>query len=72
MVTELLNEYEWSVLEHQRYSPDLAPCVYGLFLKMKEHLHGHRFKSEEDMNFAMKEAIRRLDKDSYVSAFDSW
>ncbi|GFN80940.1 histone-lysine N-methyltransferase SETMAR [Plakobranchus ocellatus] len=36
MVTELLDKYEWSVIEHLRYSPDLAPCDVWLFLKIKE------------------------------------
>ncbi|GFN81438.1 histone-lysine N-methyltransferase SETMAR-like protein [Plakobranchus ocellatus] len=70
--TELLDVYEWSVLEHPRYSPELALFDFWLFPKMKEHHRGHRFESEDGILFATKEAIRRLDKDSYITAFDSW
>ncbi|GFO23840.1 mariner transposase [Plakobranchus ocellatus] len=38
MVIELLDEYEWSVLERPRYSPDIAPCDFWLFPKMKKIL----------------------------------
>ncbi|GFO27986.1 histone-lysine N-methyltransferase SETMAR [Plakobranchus ocellatus] len=31
MVTELLDEYEWSVSEHPSFPPDLAPCEFWLF-----------------------------------------
>ena len=72
VITELLDQYEWSQLEHPRYSPDLAPCDFWLFPKMKEHLRGQRFESEEDIICATKEAIRHLDKDAYVTAFDGW
>ncbi|GFO42005.1 mariner mos1 transposase [Plakobranchus ocellatus] len=38
IVTELLDEYEWPVLEHPHYSPDVAPYDFWLFPKMKEQL----------------------------------
>ncbi|GFO06618.1 histone-lysine N-methyltransferase SETMAR-like protein [Plakobranchus ocellatus] len=60
MVTELLDEYEWSVLENPRYSPDVAPCHLWL-------IRGYGFESREDI-IATKEA----DKDPYVTAFESW
>ena len=72
VITELLDQYKWSQLEHPRYSSDLAPCDFWLFPKMKENYRGQRFESEEDIICATKEAIRHLDKDSYVTAFESW
>ncbi|GFO27432.1 transposase [Plakobranchus ocellatus] len=72
MITELLNGYERSELEHPLYSPDLVPCDLWLFPKMKEHLYGHIFESEEDIIFVTKEAIRQLDKYAYVTTFHSW
>ncbi|GFO17200.1 transposase [Plakobranchus ocellatus] len=58
----MVDEYKWSVLEHLHYSPDLAPCDFFLFSKMKEHRRGHRFESEEDIIFATKEATMQLNK----------
>ncbi|GFR76483.1 histone-lysine N-methyltransferase SETMAR [Elysia marginata] len=67
-VTDILAGYEWELLEHPRYSPDLAPCDFHLFPKMKEHLCGQRFETEEDIIQARKVAIKNLDKGSYVTA----
>ncbi|GFR93434.1 mariner transposase [Elysia marginata] len=71
-VTDVLAGYKWELLEHPRYTPDLAPCDFHLFPKMKKHLRGQRFKTEEDIIQATKVAIKNLDKCSYVTAFKDW
>ena len=71
-VTDVLAGYKWELLEHPRYSPDLAPCDFHLFPKMKEHLRGQRFETVEDIIQATKVAIKNLDKCSYVTAFKDW
>ncbi|GFR68908.1 mariner transposase [Elysia marginata] len=71
-VTDVLAGYKWELLEHPRYSPDLAPCDFHLFPKLKEHLRAQRFETEEDINQATKVAIKNLDKCSYVTAFKDW
>ncbi|GFS04837.1 histone-lysine N-methyltransferase SETMAR [Elysia marginata] len=71
-VTDVLVGYKWELLEHPRYSPDLAPCDFHLFPKMKEHLRGQRFETEEDIIQATKVAIKNLDKYSYGTAFKDW
>ncbi|GFR58327.1 histone-lysine N-methyltransferase SETMAR [Elysia marginata] len=71
-VTDVLAGYKWELLEHPRYSPDLAPCNFHLLPKMKEHLRGQRFETEEDIIQATKVAIKNLDKCSYVTAFKDW
>ncbi|GFR93373.1 histone-lysine n-methyltransferase setmar-like protein [Elysia marginata] len=71
-VTDVLAGYKWELLEIPRYSPDLAPCDFHLFPKMKEHLRGQRFETEEDIIQATKVAIKNLDKCSYVTAFKDW
>ncbi|GFR86715.1 histone-lysine N-methyltransferase SETMAR [Elysia marginata] len=48
-VTDVLAGYKRELLEHPRYSPDLAPCDFHLFPKMKEHLRGQQFETEEDI-----------------------
>ncbi|KAK3792173.1 hypothetical protein RRG08_055435 [Elysia crispata] len=71
-VTDVLAGYKWELLEHPHYSPDLAPCDFHLFPKMREHLRGQRFETEEDIIQATKVAIKNLDKCSYVTAFKDW
>ncbi|KAK3796696.1 hypothetical protein RRG08_037462 [Elysia crispata] len=60
-VTDVLAGYKWELLEHPRYSPDFAPCDFHLFPKMKEHLRGQRFETEEDIIQATKH-VRKGDK----------
>jgi hypothetical protein len=38
-----------AVIPHPPYSPDLAPCDFFLFPKMKLKLKGRRFETNEDI-----------------------
>ena len=37
-VTDLLRRWKWEILEHPPYSPDMSPCDYDLFTKVKKPL----------------------------------
>ena len=43
-VQEYLKESGLNVLDHPPYSPDLSPCDFWLFPRLKEMLAGHRFE----------------------------
>jgi histone-lysine N-methyltransferase SETMAR len=50
-------------LNHPPYSPDLAPSDYFLFSKVKSHLHGKTFTSDEVISAVLdhfKEKIRNI------------
>ena len=60
-MTSLLRSYDWEVLPHPAYSPDMSPPVFELFPKIKESLRGVRF---EDLNTPEAEVVnlvRRID-----------
>jgi len=40
--------------EPPRYSPDLAPSVYHLFLHLKKFLGGKRFDDDDDLKNAVQ------------------
>jgi len=61
-VTDLLSKYEWEVLPHASYSPDMSPPDFGLFHKLKEPIRGHRFPSPEEVSAAVTRAIRGPNK----------
>ena len=44
-VQEYLKQSGLYVLDHPLYSPDLSPCDFWLFPRLKEMLAGHRFES---------------------------
>jgi hypothetical protein len=40
IIQDLLQCWNWEVLDHPPYSPDMHPRDYNLFMKMKETLQG--------------------------------
>ena len=59
-VIDILEKWGWEILPHPAYSPDLAPCDFYLFSKLKEGLRGIRFDTVEEVNNAFKQAIMKL------------
>jgi hypothetical protein len=50
-----------TVVKPQRlYSPDMAPCDFFLFLKMKKTLKGRRFTSIEDIKSASMNELKAI------------
>jgi histone-lysine N-methyltransferase SETMAR len=51
----LFNSWGWEILPHPSYSPDFTPSDFHLvFPKMKKHLRGQRFHSNEDVQNEVK------------------
>jgi histone-lysine N-methyltransferase SETMAR len=40
---------DWKILENPPHSPDHAPSDFHLFGKLKEHLSGKRFASDQEV-----------------------
>jgi len=57
VVTDFLSKYEWEVLPHAPYSPDMNPPDFDLFHKLKEPMCGHHFPSLEEVSAAVNRAI---------------
>ncbi|KAG5321400.1 MOS1T transposase, partial [Pseudoatta argentina] len=60
------------VLEHAPYSPDLAPCDFFLFPKIKSALKGTRFESMEEVKRKSAELLNALTKEDFHHCFDQW
>jgi len=61
-VTDLVSKYEWEVLSHAPYSPEMSPPDFNLFPKLKEPMRGHHFSSLEEVSAAVTRAIRGMNK----------
>lgn len=61
-VKEALQKWGWETLAHPPYSPDLSPCDFFLFPRIKEHLRGERFSDAEAINSAYASRLRDLAK----------
>jgi transposase len=57
----LLYSWGWEILPDPPYSPDLTPSDFHLFPKMKNHLRGQRFHSNEDVQNEVKKWFRAQD-----------
>ena len=51
------------------YSPDLAPCDFCLFPKLKEKLRGCRYETIEEMKEAVIKVIDTLTQEDFHGAF---
>ena len=61
-----------TVIPHPPYSPDLAPCDYFLFLKMKLKLKGWHFDSSEEIQTESEDMIKSLMRNDFQQCFRSW
>ena len=71
-VQEYLKESGLDVLDHPPYSPDLSPCDFWLFPKLKEMLAGHRFESCCGIGSAVYQCLQHIPKEDYWAAFWKW
>ena len=51
------------------YSPDLAPCDFWLFPKLKENLRGCRYETIEEMKEVVTKVIDALTQEDFHGAF---
>jgi len=59
-------------LLQQPYSPDLAPCDFFLFPKMKLQLKGRRFDTVEEIQRESQNVLGRLREDDLQHVFQQW
>ena len=65
LVTDYLTKMGIKTVPHPPYSPDLAPCDFWLFLKLR----GCRYKTIEEMKEAMMKVIETLTQEDSHRAF---
>jgi transposase len=64
----LLKSWGWEILPHPPYNPDLAPSDFHLFPKVKKHLRGQLFHSNEDVQNEVKKWSQA--QDAFLSMKD--
>ena len=72
IVQEYQKESGLDVLDHPPYSPDLYPCDFWLFQRLKEMLAGHRFESRCGIGSAVYQCLQHIPKEDYRAAFRKW
>ena len=52
------------------YSPDLGPCDFWLFPKIKEQLRGKNFQDMNELHAAVQEQMEGLRKEAIYQCFE--
>jgi hypothetical protein len=61
-----------AVITHPPYSPDLAPCDFFLFPKMKLKLKGSLFDTTEKIQAESHSVLDTLTEKDFQEAFQKW
>ena len=71
-VQENLKESGLDVLDHPPYRPDLSPCDFWLFQRLKDMLAWHRFESCCGIGSAVYQCLQHIPKEDHRAAFWKW
>ena len=69
LVTDYLTIMGIKTVPHPPYSPDLSPCDFWLFPKLKEKLRGYRYETIEEMKEAVTKVIDTFTQEHFHGAF---
>ena len=71
VVISFLASDKVKVLNHPPYSPDLSPCDFFLFPRLKKMLSGNKYKSRSSLGSAIYQCLQQIPKEDYLSALNS-
>ena len=69
VVKSFLASEKVKVLNHPPYSPDLSPCDFFLFPRLKKILSGNKYTSRSSLGGAINQCLQQIPKEDYLSAF---
>ena len=69
LITDDLTKMGIKTLPQPPYSPDVGPCGFWLFPKLKEKLRGCRYETIEEMKEAVTKVIDTLTQEDFDGAF---
>ena len=72
VVKSFLASEKVKVLNHPHYSPDLSPCDFFLFPRLKKMLSGNKYTSRSSLGSAIYQCLQQIPKEDYLSAFRDW
>ena len=58
--------------QNSPYSPDLSPCDFFLFLKLKKQLGDIQFNDDNEMLTTLEQAIDSLMKEDFKNCLEDW
>ena len=71
-VRDFLQQNRVELLPHPPYSPDLAPCDFFLFPRIKKQLGGKKFENVENLARSVQSIVDNILKEDYCQSFQNW
>ncbi|KAI6659446.1 Transposase [Oopsacas minuta] len=71
-VRRKINDMDMHEVSHPLYSPDIAPCDFWLFRKLKDNLSGREFEDQLSLGRAIYRYLVVIPKDEYRKTFENW
>jgi len=72
VVREILTKNNMTTVPHPAYSPDLAPCNFYMFPKMKLWLKRRRFVSIQEIQAESQKVLNTLTPADFSECFQKW
>ncbi|XP_076170482.1 protein GVQW3-like [Ptiloglossa arizonensis] len=72
LVRDFLAKNNTLMMPQPPYSPDLAPCDFFLFPKLKRPMKGRRYATLDEIKTASKEELKRIQKNDFLKCFEDW
>ncbi|UYV73009.1 hypothetical protein LAZ67_10001506 [Cordylochernes scorpioides] len=72
LVRDLLAKNNTLMMPQPPYSPDLAPCDFFLFPKLKRPMKGRRYATLDEIKTASKEELKKILKNDFLKCFEDW
>ncbi|UYV70067.1 hypothetical protein LAZ67_7001696 [Cordylochernes scorpioides] len=72
LVRDFLAKNNTLMLQQPPYSPDLAPCDFFLFPKLKRPMKGRRYATLDEIKTASKEELKKIFKNDFLKCFEDW
>jgi transposase len=69
--TEFATNNNMVTVPHPPYSPDLAPCDFALFPKLKMKLKGRRFETVSDIQRKLQAALDSIKENDFHGALEA-
>ncbi|UYV63580.1 hypothetical protein LAZ67_2004876 [Cordylochernes scorpioides] len=72
LVRDFLAKNNTLMMPQPPYSPDLAPCDFFLFPKLKRPMKGRRYATLDEIKTASKEELQKILKNDFLKCFEDW
>jgi hypothetical protein len=70
--TEFVTDNHTVIIPHPPHLPDLAPCDFTLFPKLKMKLKGWRFETVSNIQRELQKVLSSIKENDFCDAFEVW